>query len=181
MSASARALLPAICVALASCGGDGAPPGPDRSAPSPDPAELVRQARRFSKFPLYFAGRSFDGLDLVAAEPTYGRGAYIFVYGDCTVDAEDEDSACTPPLQLTVRPADRQPAPISGEPTRSFRRRGAVVVEGDGGATATVYTGSIAIVVEASPPPAARVVRALRPVGAKADPRKPLASPIRVE
>lgn len=73
----------ACASALAACGGDG-----------PDLASFESSSE-----PYFYAGRSFDGLDLTHVEP-YETGVGFLIYGTC---AASSDTGCAPPLELQHR------------------------------------------------------------------------------
>lgn len=82
------------------------------SAPSGNFTTIA--ASRFSEWPLYNLGLSFDGLALVAIlrnhvtnpvdpEVTKIRPNDVsFIYGDCVAT---DDSGCAPPLEITISPS----------------------------------------------------------------------------
>jgi hypothetical protein len=80
----------------------------------------IEDAQAFEEYALYALGSSFEGLEQTAIARSVeteedDTGAFVvdfitFVYGDCDVEededsvAEDEDSACLPPLQVQSFP-----------------------------------------------------------------------------
>ena len=76
-----------------------------RSAASvvPYQRDIDRQiaVMRGSSQPFYFAGRTFKGLPLTAAEYEDWHKGGIFVYGTCTIPA-GEDGGCSAPVQIQI-------------------------------------------------------------------------------
>ncbi len=71
---------------------------------SPRSTFSVERARELTEFPVYSAGRSVDGLPLVAVlRRTDSAADYVsFVYGDCTATPE---SGCAPPVEIQSWPS----------------------------------------------------------------------------
>jgi hypothetical protein len=127
----------------------------------------VRAARKFERFPLYWAGDRFEGFDLVHVDGVERPAQFVtFVYGKCTPHDGGEPS-CVPPLQIQVFPLCWHLDAVAEAPIWRRREiRGAPVGTHDGapvlfsrGAQVKVYNGP-----DAKPGIAFRALRALRSV-----------------
>jgi hypothetical protein len=139
--ARGAALLIAGTLAAAGCG-------------SSDPGPGTRALERFDDFPVYFVGRSFEGLALRPYEQslrgrTSRRESVALLYGDC--EATD-DRGCALPLEIESYPAcARGPRSYSGpgaSPDRRLRLRG-VPAAAFGDDRLELYTRDTTIVVYA--------------------------------
>jgi hypothetical protein len=66
-----------------------------------DPEANVRKAREFDRFPLYWVGDQFEGLNL--EEVDVQHDLVTLIYGDCRSSGGEQPS-CAPPLQIQVSP-----------------------------------------------------------------------------
>jgi hypothetical protein len=152
---------------LAACGGA-------REGSTPADAFTLGEARRFSEFPLYYAGEAVDGLPLVAVTRRSDTADYVsVVYGDCV---SGDDAGCAPPAEIQVWPACWRnlglygasvPA-LAGSTLERSTIRGVPAVILDGGTRIELQTGRSVVVLFASTPArAARLASALQPVGSQ--------------
>lgn len=108
MIAMGRRLLGSICLAAVLGLAAGCDSG-DRSARVPEGPIELGSVRQFSEFPLYWLGRSFDGLPLTEVEdprkqladtdPAHPRSV-SFTYGTC--EPPRDEGGCAAPLQVTT-------------------------------------------------------------------------------
>jgi Tol biopolymer transport system component len=126
----------------------------------------LRAARRFRQFPLYYLGRSFEGLLLTAATGSTGSGGFDFTYDDCGLNpgrcghfvnvqvfsmCKDHPLVFNPPLQIR--------SPLKSRRVLSFYDRG--------NGSLRLWTGRVALSIEVeNGPRARRVVAGLRRFGA---------------
>lgn len=92
-------------VALGMVAGCGTDDGrQQRTAFDADHSDMtIEEASRVAGTPLFWLGRSFEGLPLVSI---LGDGSLeaTFVYGDCVIPAHQTDGGCAPPLAVqTIR------------------------------------------------------------------------------
>ena len=148
----------------------------ERRAPR-GPVELA-QLRRFDGFPLYWLGRSFDGLPLTYAEDVKSQLAapsspgVAIEYGDCTLP--EGEGGCVAPLSITIHCAER--VERYDTKTRRVRIRGVPgrVVGPDG---LELYTGPVIVSIGGDGGRARAVAEALRPLNARASARRRLPPP----
>jgi hypothetical protein len=109
----------------------------------------VEGAKKFSAFPLYWAGDRFERWELVTVEGLHGPAEFVtFIYGTCKPHGGDAPS-CTPPLQIQVFPLCAHLEVVARAPIWKRRRiRGAPVGAFDSapvlftrGAQVKVYRG----------------------------------------
>lgn len=107
------ALLAAVALSLASCGGG-------------DDVDLGA-AREFDGFALLWAGERFEEWEVTHLEIPTAGGFALIVYGDCTPTGGEQPS-CTPPLQLQIQPLCNHLADVARAPIWKKRSiRGAPV------------------------------------------------------
>jgi hypothetical protein len=141
-------------------------------------AELERLARA-SGPPLYYAGRSFAGLQLTHAE-SGGGGRALFVYGSCEIGDPDgilgpEGGSCSPPIQIQVFPFDPQQWSLAAGCYRRSPQRGVPTVRHDG---LVLFTARTVVKIYArGPVEDGRVARALRSLDGSIGPRESLPPP----
>ncbi|RYP88340.1 hypothetical protein EKO23_03150 [Nocardioides guangzhouensis] len=118
--------------------------------------------------PLYFLGRSHDGLDL-----TWVEGGGYFAYGTCEIQIEDE-GGCTPPIQvqngsksLTGAVGCSRLADIRGVPAVYF----------GGGLVLFTQDSTVTIFDDGAGRDLPSIADELRPVSGPADVTKPLPAP----
>jgi hypothetical protein len=71
------------------------------TAPPRQPPDL-ETARAFNRFPLYWVGERFAGLDLVAVD--FDTAAFAsLIYGTCEPEPDSEHASCLPPLVIQTR------------------------------------------------------------------------------
>jgi hypothetical protein len=91
-------------------------------------------------YPVYWAGRSFAGLQITEASHDAG-GAFDVHYGDCVVGGQ---STCVPPLRIVSSP-DNSFVPAGATPRRSARVRGVQALVAQRGATIEIATGPVVV------------------------------------
>ena len=106
----ALATVVAAAVSLTRVGGADAVP--TEFGASPRSTFSRAEARRFTDFPLYDVGESFQGWPLVAVLRRKDTGRFAgehirpnyvsFIYGDCLAT---DDQGCAPPLEIQISPA----------------------------------------------------------------------------
>jgi len=104
-----------------------------------------------SPFPVYWLGRSFQGMEVTEASHDPG-GAYSVQYGNCVQGGE---GSCLPPLRVVTSP-DNSFLPGGSIPSRRTRIRGVPAVLTQSGATIALATGAVVVDVYATNPHAAR-------------------------
>ncbi len=92
--------------------------------------------------PVYWLGRSFQGLQISEADDD-PSGAFFISYGDCAVGGQ---SACVPPVRVVTSP-DNSFVPGGPTPQRRFRLRGVPSVLARRGRTVAVATGGVVVSV----------------------------------
>jgi hypothetical protein len=124
-------------------------------------------ALAFQKFPLYYAGDTYDGEPLtdVVRSKRAGNAIWFFIYGDC--EPVDEESFCFPPLQVVNKTiCDQFPARFFVIP-KTFPFRGARAARPPTADTFDVYTGGTSVTfVTDDGRHQGRAARAIRGVGA---------------
>lgn len=117
----------------------------------------LRDARGFSRYPLYFAGTAFEGLPLTAidaqrgwarnGEPT-GVDEVMFAYGTCTVPAEVDGGGCAVPLTVQVWSACERYQGLYGFPAdEELTIRGTDAAFYENFKRLEVYTGRVTVVL----------------------------------
>jgi hypothetical protein len=98
-------------------------------------------------YPVYWAGRSFRGLDITEAthDPS---GAFSVQYGDCV---EGGQSTCVPALRVVTSP-DNSFVPGGSTPRRTASVRGVGTVVAQRGRTIEIPTGGVVVSVYADSP-----------------------------
>jgi hypothetical protein len=98
-------------------------------------------------YPVYWAGRSFRGLDITEAthDPS---GAFSVQYGDCV---EGGQSTCVPALRVVTSP-DNSFVPGGSTPQRAASVRGVGTVVAQHGRTIEIPTGGVIVSVYADTP-----------------------------
>jgi hypothetical protein len=132
--------LAGLCtLALLACG--------DTVQDQPLAASTLEQLVMVQRNPVYWLGRSFQGMQIneVSADP---GGAFTLQYGDCT---EGGQNTCVYPLSVVTSP-DNSFRP-GGETTRQpLSLRGSTAMSSAGGHTIEVPTGGVIVNVYASHP-----------------------------
>jgi hypothetical protein len=95
-------------------------------------------------YPVYWAGRSFEGLAITEATHDPG-GAFSVQYGDCV---EGGQSTCVPALRVVTSP-DNSFVPGGSTPQRSALVRGVGSVLAQRGRTIEIPTGGVVVSVYA--------------------------------
>jgi hypothetical protein len=137
-------------------------------------APSILQPLVTQRFPVYWLGGSFAGLDItrVGRDPS---GSYEIQYGNCTVGGE---STCVTPLELVTSP-DNSFLPGGGAARRPVRLRGVRALAMEGGQALTVATGPVVVDLYAETPAlAARAAAAMVAIGAPGAPGAPLPQPL---
>lgn len=145
-----------ICIAAtlvlgAGCDSDGS------TVPVPKGRVELDAVRRFHDFPLYWLGRSFDGLPLSSAEDPRKqirdrravghRATVTFDYGNCEVTESAE--GCAPPLVVTSEPGHRaERYDGAAEPISALGAPGRMIAFGQETYTIEIYTGRVIIGIE---------------------------------
>jgi hypothetical protein len=98
-------------------------------------------------YPVYWAGRSFRGLNITEAthDPS---GAFSVQYGDCV---EGGQSTCVPAVRVVTSP-DNSFIPGGSTPQRAGHVRGVVSVVAQRGRTIEIPTGGVIVNVYADSP-----------------------------
>jgi hypothetical protein len=149
--------------------------------PPPLSASALEDARHFPFFRVYWAGYSFEGVAITAADgrEAYDRSAGTSVYyGDCeSAHGALHTGGCTLPLQVQTAVYDLHSSRDLGSQT-SIVIRGVPATVFDGGRAIRLYTGILAITVYSDTPGRAlRGVQALRPLNAGGRPYVALPAP----
>ncbi len=170
----AGALVSMLCaaVALGGCG---------TAHPAPIGAGELAEAQTFPYFTVYWAGPSFDGQPLVAAD---GQRDYIssmgdsVYYGDCVPGKHIVGGSCLLPLQITtVIYSLHSNASLGTQHNTVVRGVPAAVY--DEGRSLELYSGRVAIdVFSDSLASALRAAMALRPLNAPGSPTQDLPLPV---
>ena len=98
-----------------------------------------------SPFPVYWLGRSFQGMEVTEASHDPG-GAYSVQYGNC---AQGGEGSCLPPLRVVTSP-DNSFLPGGSIPSRRTRIRGVPAVLTQSGSTIVLATGGVVVDVYAT-------------------------------
>lgn len=125
-------VLLALSPLLAACGNT------IQSQPMSD--TYLEQLVAFERFPVYWVGPSFHGLQLTSVTEDPG-GAYTLQYGDCTVVSA---SNCLTPLEIVSSP-DNSFLPSAEVEAKPTRVRGVDALQRQGGRVLEMLTGPIAI------------------------------------
>jgi hypothetical protein len=171
------ARLTVVIVALAAAGCSGS----RTEGISPHLGSQLRAARRFTAFPLYWAGRRVAGLPLaVVSQAADHDGVDVtFTYGTCQESGGAE--TCAPPLEVQVTNlCNRLPRDVgSGSPARRLRGALAGPAERgtDNGADVTIYVKGLAVTLFGRSRLVRAAVQALRPFPGLAAPRAGSALP----
>ncbi len=91
-------------------------------------------------YPVYWLGRSFQGLAITEASHDPG-GAFSIQYGDCTRGGQ---GTCVPPLRVISAP-DTSFVPGGSAPHRKVRIRGIAAVAAEAGATIEIPTAGVVV------------------------------------
>ncbi len=125
-------------------------------------------------YPVYWLGRSFDGLQITGASHDPG-GAYDVQYGDCTIGGQ---STCVAPLHVTTSP-DNGFVPGGATPLRATRVRGVPAVLAERDETIEIPTAAVVVGIYAdSAPLAAAAAQTLAPINEAGGPTEPLPAPL---
>lgn len=125
------------------------------------------------RFPIYWAGRTFEGMPLSGTDRDPG-GAFDMSYGDCVVGGQ---GTCVAPLLIVTSP-DNSFVPGGGRrgPRTLIRGRSAVTTQG--GRTIELATGTVVVSIFAQTPLLARLAAAaMMPVNLPGEPYLPLDPP----
>jgi hypothetical protein len=118
-----------------------------------------------SPFPVYWLGRSFQGMEVTEASHDPG-GAYSVQYGNCLQGGE---GSCLPPLRVVTSP-DNSFLPGGSIPSKRTRIRGVLAVLTQSGSTIALATGAVVVDVYATnahtAQAAARTIVAINEAGA---------------
>jgi hypothetical protein len=124
--------------------------------------------------PVYWLGRSFDGLAIKEASRDPG-GAFAVQYGDCKVGGQ---GTCVPPLRV-VTSADNSFLPGSSAPHASLTLRGVSGLSAQNGRTIVLPAGGVVIAIYALDRRVAlAAARAVAPINAPEAPGSPLPAPL---
>ncbi len=153
------------------------------SHPPPLGAAALAEARSFPYYLVYWAGPSFDGYSITAADARKGYSAAIgdsVYYGDCGEGAPHSllGGTCELPLQVTTV-IYRLHSNATLGPQRNTLIRGVPATIYDGGRSIELYSGRVAIDVFSDD--AARALlgaRSLRPLNAPGSATGPLPQPV---
>ena len=129
--------------ALAGCG--------DTIQAKPIPHNQLEQLV-VASFPVYWAGGSFQGLQITEVNPDPG-GAFTVQYGNCLQGGQ---GTCTPPLRVVTNP-DNSFLPGGQAPARRAVIRGVPAQSTEAGRVITIPTGGVVVGIFArDPSPRAR-------------------------
>ena len=156
MSRALRCLALIAVTASLGCRGEGG-----ERPPTPGRAQALA-AQRAAGHPLYWVGRSFDGLAL--SEVLRLPERVSFIYGSC--DPSGSDTGCAPPLEIQVSSiCDDNALALDIRPDAKRRVRGTTVLDyGEAGRLA-LDAGVSHVTVSAEAGRSRRVVAVLRRVG----------------
>ncbi len=141
-TATAALLLLAAGAALAGCG--------DTIQAKPIPHNQLEQLV-VASFPVYWAGGSFQGLQITEVNPDPG-GAFTVQYGNCLQGGQ---GTCTPPLRVVTNP-DNSFLPGGQAPARRAVVRGVPAQSTEAGRVITIPTGGVVVGIFARDPSLAR-------------------------
>ncbi len=133
ISAGAPIAAALACALLLSACGDTLQDEPIGAAPFED--VLVN-----SRFPVYWLGLRFDGLETSSVREDPG-GAVTIDYGNCLVGGQ---YTCVTPLQVVTSP-DNSFVPSDGAGAQAIAIRGLRAVSSQDGATLTLATGPVVV------------------------------------
>jgi hypothetical protein len=142
--------------------------------------EALESLRETDGEPIYWAGESVEGHELVHAGEVAGRTD--FIYGDCEIETEGwfTDGGCAPPVDIQQWPLrQRHPAQFDIRSCRRLTVRGvpAAIFESSGGAL-EIYTGSSVVVIFGeSRAQQRRIAEELRPINGPEGAGAPLPPP----
>lgn len=123
-----------------------------------------------SPYPVFWLGRSFQGMQISEADHDPG-GAYFIQYGDCVVGGQ---STCVPPVRIVTSPDDSF-VPGGSSPQREAVLRGVRAVVAQQGRTIAIPTGGVVVSVFAKDARlAAAAARTLVPINQAGEPGGPL-------
>lgn len=118
-----------------------------------------------SPFPVYWLGRSFQGMEVTEATHDPG-GAYSVQYGNC---AQGGEGSCLPPLRVVTSP-DNSFLPGGSIPSTRTSIRGVSAMLAQSGSTVVLATAGVVVDVYATNPhtaqAAARTMVPINEVGA---------------
>jgi len=125
------------------------------------------------RYPIYWAGRTFEGLPLSGTDRDPG-GAFDMSYGDCLVGGQ---GTCVAPLLIVTSPDNTfVPGGDRGRPRAPIRGLSAVTAQG--GRTIELSTGTVVVSIFAQTPLLARLAAAaMMPVNLPGEPYLPLSPP----
>jgi hypothetical protein len=123
---------------LAGCGST----VPDGAATAKVPA-VLRELAATPDSPVYYLGKSFDGLPLTGVARDLPPGGTTVMYGSCKKSAFG-DGGCAPPVMVETGPVPGDLANMQGC-SRRLPLRGVPIVESD--ATPTLFTGRLMVKV----------------------------------
>lgn len=107
-------------------------------------------------FPVYWLGRSFEGLPVTTVDRDPG-GAYLIAYGNCVVGGQD---TCVTPLLVITSPDNSfLPGGVAGRAL--VRVRGRMAALAQGGRTIQLATGVVVVSIFAQTPTLARAAAQL--------------------
>lgn len=126
-----------------------------------------------SRFPVYWVGVRFDGLN-VSSVWTDPGGAVTVLYGDCLVGGQ---YTCVTPLEIVTSP-DNSFLPGGSAPGTTFALRGVRAISRQQGTAIALRTSSVVVSVYARQPALARAAaRTMVPLNQAAQPGGPLPKP----
>ncbi|HTZ88060.1 MAG TPA: hypothetical protein VMB05_15440 [Solirubrobacteraceae bacterium] len=124
------------------------------------------EALLVAPYPVYWLGRSFQGLQISEADND-PSGAYFIQYGDCVVGGQ---STCVPPVRIVTSP-DNSFIPGGSSPQRDTELRGVRAVLAQQGRTIAIPTGGVVVSVFAKNAGlAAAAARTLVPINVAGEP-----------
>ena len=138
-----------------------------RSQPQSDLSERLETMAAAKGRPLYFLGRSFDGIDLTSVE------GGDFFYGTCEFEGE---GGCAPPIQVQNGSTNMTGVVGCG---RLADIRGVPTVSLGGGLVLFTVDSTVTIFDDGAGRDLRSMAEALRPVSGPADVTKPLPAPRR--
>ena len=157
--------VPSLAVVLSGCG--------DAIQAQPLDEHDLAHAAAEPGFPVYWLGRSFEGLAISRFDRDPG-GAYEAAYGNCLVGGQ---STCETPLMVVTSP-DNSFIPGGVRRPRTIIR-GRIALMSNGGRTLQLATGSVVISIFAQTPALAHMAGSLmNPVNQPGAPGAPLPAPV---
>lgn len=125
------------------------------------------------RFPIYWAGRTFQGMPLSATGRDPG-GAFDMAYGDCVVGGQ---GTCVTPLLIVTSP-DNSFLPGGRHARSRALIRGRSAITAQGGRTIELATGTVVISIFAQTSMLARLAAAvMMPINLPGEPYLPLERP----